>query len=451
MKKNLIYSGMIAAMCFAAAEVKAQTDWHITGNAGTTSTNYLGTSDTKDLRIRTNNKNRITIKGSGADAGKVGINNTLPATRLDVLGTTTDTTVIKAIAKNSALTADYPTIYAQGTSTAGFGIGVQGDGGFTGILGTGAVGVLGLGGNFADTTSATGNESDGMDAIGGVSNFSIGVYAQGADGQFNTGIYAVCGPAGTPADSDNTHHNWAGQFIGDIVYSRAFRFSDAKLKENIQPLENVVAKLSQIMTTSYLFKRAEYPGLSLPSGNQIGFISENVEKVFPELVKDASTPEIKGNKYGKIARPAVSFKAVNYEGFIPLTVAAINEQQKQLDAKDAQIADLNARLSALEAKLSGNSSAKLSSVNNVDASLEQNNPNPFNQSTQIRYTVPANYSSAKIIITSVDGKAVRTYTLSGKGQGQVTLNASELAVGSYTYSLNVDGKIVDTKTLVLTK
>ena len=441
---------MIAVLLSAAAQQVNAQAWSINGNAGTSgNNNFVGTTDNVGFKIRTNNKVRMTV----SNKGYVGIGNTAPVSRLAVNGGSAAADTVPVIDAVVKFTGASEIVGVQGTSqpNPGWGIGVQGNGNDVGVFGNGGnVGIIGLSGDFADTTSATGNQTDGMDGYAGSANFSIGVYAQAVSGQFNTGIYAVCGPTGTPADSDNTHHNFAGEFIGDIVYSRAFRFSDAKLKNNIQPLENILSKLSQIQTSNYTFKRSEYPGLCLPSGNQIGFIAENVAKVFPELVKDASMPEIKANRQGRIARPAVSFQAVNYEGFIPLTVAAINEQQKQLDAKDAQIADLNARLSALEALVASGSSAKLSSVS-TDASLEQNTPNPFNQSTQIRYSVPKNYSSAQIIITSIDGKAVRSYTISGTGKGQVTLNASELAVGSYTYSLNVDGKVVDSKTLVLTK
>jgi len=386
--------------------------------------------------------------------GKVGIGNTAPVSKLDINGGSTAGDTVPALNVVVKFTGAKEVAAIQGTSqpNPGWGIGVQGNGNDVGVFGNGGnVGVFAVTGDNPDTTSATGAEADGMDAIAGASNFSIGVYAQAASGQFNTAIYAVCGPTGTASDSDNTHHRWAGQFIGDIVYSRAFRFSDGKLKNNIQPLSNVMEKLNQIQTSTYTFKRSEYPMLDLPSGNQIGFIAENVAKVFPELVKDASTPKIDGGKNGKISRNAISFQAVNYEGFIPLTVEAIKEQQKQLDAKDAQIADLNARLTALEAKISGTSSAKLSSTTSVDASLEQNTPNPFSQSTEIRYTVPSSYSSASISITSIDGKSVRNYSISGTGKGQITLNANELSVGSYTYSLNVDGKIIDSRTLVLTK
>ena len=61
MKKNLIYSGMIAAtIMFAVGKTNAQTDWHIVGNAGTTpGTNFMGTTDNKAVYFKTTNFSKL--------------------------------------------------------------------------------------------------------------------------------------------------------------------------------------------------------------------------------------------------------------------------------------------------------------------------------------------------------------------------------------------------------
>ena len=83
--------------------------------------------------------------------------------------------------------------------------------------------------------------------------------------------------------------------------------------------------------------------------------------------------------------------------------------------------------------------------------LEQNIPNPFNYSTTINYTLPQQYSSAQIIITDKSGKLLKQVNISGNGNGSIKVDASALASGAYQYSLYVDGKLMDTKQMVLTK
>lgn len=83
------------------------------------------------------------------------------------------------------------------------------------------------------------------------------------------------------------------------------------------------------------------------------------------------------------------------------------------------------------------------------ASLEQNIPNPFNHTTTINYTLPQQYSSAKMIVVDRAGKVLKEINVSGNGKGSLKLDASILASGAYNYSLYVDGTLIDTKGIVL--
>ncbi|HKR05801.1 MAG TPA: tail fiber domain-containing protein [Bacteroidia bacterium] len=451
MKKNLICSGLItAALMFAVVKTNAQTDWHITGNAGTSaSANFLGTTDNLGLKIRTNNTNRVII----SNKGKVALGNFTPVSKLDILGATTaaDTVpVVNVIVKKTG-NFDVVGVHAESQPALGFGVGMEGLGNFIGVFGNG--GTFGLAG-ISPTIGVDGEaiEDGNLTQLTGVQglctggDLSVGVYGSCTGSNNNYGVY------GDQQDTAiGTDYALVG--IGDVFGWRFFQASDRKLKKNVETYSGALAKISQLNASTYTFDHAKYPGMALPGGKQIGFMADNVEQVFPELIKTGDLPA--GATRDTRGKPTYhqieNVKTVNYMGLIPVLAEAIKEQKAIVDAKDAVIADLNARLTALEAKVSGTSSAKLSSTSTVDASLEQNTPNPFSQSTQIRYSVPANYNSAKITITSIDGKSVRNYTISGTGKGQITLNANELSVGSYTYSLNVDGKVVDTKTLVLTK
>ena len=81
----------------------------------------------------------------------------------------------------------------------------------------------------------------------------------------------------------------------------------------------------------------------------------------------------------------------------------------------------------------------------------QNQPNPFNQSTVISYQLLSDAKNASIVIRGLNGEELKTVTFSSTGKGQVTINANQLAQGTYTYKLIVNGKSVDTKLMVVTK
>ena len=61
------------------------------------------------------------------------------------------------------------------------------------------------------------------------------------------------------------------------------------------------------------------------------------------------------------------------------------------------------------------------------------------------------FSSAQIIITGYSGKVLKQINISKAGKGILNVDAGMLASGAYNYSLLVDGKLIDTKSMVLAK
>jgi hypothetical protein len=51
----------------------------------------------------------------------------------------------------------------------------------------------------------------------------------------------------------------------------------------------------------------------------------------------------------------------------------------------------------------------------------------------------------------MNGAVVKQVNNLQAGKGSITINASELAAGTYTYSLITNGNIADTKLMVITK
>ena len=106
--------------------------------------------------------------------------------------------------------------------------------------------------------------------------------------------------------------------------------SDLRLKKNVTDLEGSLAKLLRLRPVSFEFKNPGQ-GFQLP-GVQSGLIAQEVEKVFPQWVT-----EIAGG-----------YKAISIKGFEALAIQALRELR---DEKNAEIAELEARLVLLEQRL----------------------------------------------------------------------------------------------------
>ena len=86
-----------------------------------------------------------------------------------------------------------------------------------------------------------------------------------------------------------------------------------------------------------------------------------------------------------------------------------------------------------------------------DAVLYQNEPNPFDVATEIRYFLPADMQNAAIYIYDMNGTQIQKHSIAKAGEGSLTIQANELQAGMYLYSLIADGQVIDTKRMILTK
>jgi hypothetical protein len=164
-----------------------------------------------------------------------------------------------------------------------------------------------------------------------------------------------------------------------------------------------------------------------------GFIAQDVEKAAEKLNYNFSgvdRPESKDGLYG-----------LRYADFVVPLVKAVQELSKMNDDKDAKITALETRLEKLEGLLKINSSA----ISLSDATLDQNIPNPFTNSTTINYNLPQKFTTAQIRIMDKLGKTLKTINAYGSGRGTLNIDAAILSSGAYNYSLYVDGKLVGTK------
>jgi hypothetical protein len=124
-----------------------------------------------------------------------------------------------------------------------------------------------------------------------------------------------------------TTSGYAGYFSGNIYCTGSYLPSDESLKDNIQPLQNALSRVMKLDIKTYYFKPG-FSELNLPSTMQYGFTAQNIESIFPELVR---LNPAKGKEQ------PFEFKVVNYIGLIPLLTGAIKEQQALLNANEERI------------------------------------------------------------------------------------------------------------------
>lgn len=142
--------------------------------------------------------------------------------------------------------------------------------------------------NNANTSSPgfVGMESDGaIGFYGDVTPNGWGLVMNIATG--NVGI-------GTSAPTQKLH------VIGNILATGTITPSDIRYKTNITAIQNPLSKLLAINGVNYLMNRAAYPEWQFDSTLQYGLIAQEVEKVFPEMVKIISRDGYKGIDYVKL-------------------------------------------------------------------------------------------------------------------------------------------------------
>lgn len=122
------------------------------------------------------------------------------------------------------------------------------------------------------------------------------------------------------------HQSGAGNFMRqDGIWQRN---SDVSLKENVTDLTGLLAKVEQLRPVSFDWKGIGQKGL--------GFIAQEVEPLFPELVGEHTGPQ---------GQP---IKGLAYDNFGVLAIGAVKEMKRKYETR---IEALEARIEALEARL----------------------------------------------------------------------------------------------------
>jgi len=238
---------------------------------------------------------------------------------------------------------------------------------------------------------------------------------------------------------------------GSITYNGALNnASDRRLKTNINNFKYGLDEVLQLNPVNYSYNGKA--GFSNAGQNQVGLVAQDLQKVAPELVSTFTYEE--ENEEAKVVR-SEDYLMISESSIKYMLVNAVKEQQEIIEAQDEKIATLEERLAKIEAALNGTINTDINRQNiqldGTGAYLEQNQPNPFNSNTLINYHVPADAGDAMINIFDAKGQLIHSERIAQMGTGQIQIKAGTIAAGTYSYSLIVNGNVLDTKRMVIAK
>jgi hypothetical protein len=236
--------------------------WSVTGNSGTNSTNnFIGTTDAVDLVIRTSNLEAMRVNTSG----NVGIGTSNPAKKTEIIGAASATPVTLVIGNRGGFgpaAMEFVSDYGLGNQWRPGYIRSNDVGGFTG---------------------------------------SVEVYTNG------TG-------------AGNLYGNVKGLEIRNGVTYTATgtvsSFSDARIKNNVQPFTSGLDIITQINPVSFYYNQ-QSPFQT--DKMQVGILAQELEKVAPYMVDKNVTKEFD------------DMRSVNNQAYIFLLINAVKELQKEIE------------------------------------------------------------------------------------------------------------------------
>ena len=132
------------------------------------------------------------------------------------------------------------------------------------------------------------------------------------------------------------------------------------------------------------------------------------------------------------------------ESIAPL-LKALQDLTATLEAQQQEIKALKKQLESSKAAVA----TIADSTNLKGIALYQNNPVPPSIETEIKISLPKETDNANLIFYTREGKQLKILHLFNRGDFKVKVDSRELGMGTCFYALMVDGKIIDSKRLLV--
>ncbi len=138
----------------------------------------------------------------------------------------------------------------------------------------------------------------------------------------------------------------------NVVYAMSVDTpSDRRLKKNIEDLDYGLNDLMKLRPVSFSWK-------DLPErGRQLGLIAQELREVVPEIVHEGDDEQ--------------KSLSVEYDELIPLLIASLQEQQRQIQAQSEQLARQGQALAELRLQVAGTNATTTNDASTVTASVQR--------------------------------------------------------------------------------
>jgi len=288
-----------------------------------------------------------------------------------------------------------------------------------------------------------------------------------------------------------SNHFLAAAYVVDIngagrISAGIWAPSDTIIKKNVNYFKSGIKVIRQLNPVSFKFNGT---GGFDTTGTHIGVIAENVARCAPYAVQYSTILK------DTVTRDTANILNIYEEAILYTAVNAIKEvdsvntvQQNTIDSLRTNLKNLTTSydsvrsvflsyLSCIKSLCSSSGGSGIrgpqngngdgTSNNNMDPALNtqditlsastgvpllyQNMPNPFSSGTKINYYLPEGTMGASIIFYDTYGNTIKTVQLSQTGNGTLNITPDNLSNGIYSYSLIVNGAVIDTKKMLLQK
>ncbi len=319
---------------------------------------------------------------------------------------------------------------------------------------SGCYNIGGEGVAYSPTTRNTGR-AFGLRGVAGncTSGYNFGVLGALQGSQAGAAIFGTTSGKTLGLRVDE---RYAGYFDGNVKVTGSLQGNvvnsaevNAKSTQTLRPINSALDGIASANPFMYIV-RTQVPGIGTgvvpDSATLTGTVAPTSDPVvsFGKSYYALDVNAVKQSFPALIIKDAKGNEYVNYTQLVPILVQAIKELKTELDDLKETVASSGTR------KVNAATNIATNTLDEGRGSISQNTPNPFTGQSTVRVSVPDDASDAYVDILTLNGASVKRIPVSN-GLSEVSLSSFEFAPGTYLYTLVVNGKVSETRRMIVNR